>query len=1250
MAYPKGGKTANTPHPRQLHGTVAADIESDVSTEREFKRPVPQAHGYKSVEMVNVCDIEDFDHVVQDYIKHSSSSSGEFPIMSFPDPRCSVETCLPASRRVSPRKTRKRAFTIPKRWTGGDEVTEYHELPARRKVKKIAPFFHSTEHLSVPFFERRVNVMYGSVLTELTCLDLFSSKTEQFFLVNGVMKSLSDLHGEFHLLVECNRPFPMLHYIVKKEWKVITPFSVYSEWAPADKEFAKQWFSSHTYELSDTTFRLSRYPYEMYVSAIRFDEVELDVRVIGGSARARIDVDAGDDGQMEHFQLMLGNAPAFSQQDPKVFRHPYHTTSSIDVAASSMVFRPRPDWKGIVAPYTPANLKWLFGLKHRKLAILLSTVDVRSLHPLKMALVYCYARSYPERFLSVVSQSPFAADYLHGVFPNQSKWAAFNWSDFEDIALKTFNGHSKKYVLNKESVFTMLYSCGLCFSSAPHDWRMLEKELKDSSSLPKPKPDVGVPAPPLHPSALLRVRSQLNGANGEVTGLDDMTKGKGKGPAQPKKHGPQTLKQHQKAERRKNKKTQKKIIKHMQPRAEGRVTKSDKVYSQVIAGMDTRMVKASGKLIDIQLNGKSGQVLFDSRLSVPVLCAAQGENGNLTNEMRNYTQSNIKSMKLLVHLNRLMGADEEIVIMTLNNENYAQDLSALYELRQREPSVVCLKPSNFQANKRGVNQYMSTVSLNIVHSTRYIWGAHNKDIARLVIFVYQRANVVPLASAPPATTTAVANAEGLAAPAGKIMFLAEVELIEKSLPNQSSEFFEEPERGPLENQLAEPTSSAPYATNNQHSTIARSLMGPAELKAAINSEAALGIENSGTPVTPTVDIDGGDVTHETFGTIMTVMSGVEVVLTAIGAPELAAIVVGAELVVGVVDKLFGTPESANAKAIEVQQANNLSSNGTPQDVAGPRAFFSPSQDTQRPGTVVSKPSQSPYFTAWLSATNGLNGTLVTIGEALYNWGFFPLLWNAVNTGTDPSYLQDTEMLYDVFVRDTPAGVETLAASPLHLADGSTITSAGPYLGQPVLRRRGPQLSDTVPYLPVASVPQLGTAYPGRKFVIFIYDTLGDPNAVIVMPVVQDPATRLWSSLFSAGSTPTLSQVVKFFGCSYSTTPSSTSYSLHCEFTYRRISTILELQENIITANGLTAVASDHHTSSGERKNWSGLAATSLFFDLTAGVNFSALKAVPYFDKRFVQEKCLRVTSTLSPRLWNENDALYTALYEIRTDF
>lgn len=1155
-----------------------------------------------------------------DYLRHSSVDGG-FPVLSY----ASSEAIQAPPAMPIKRRNIKRAFTIPKTWTGGDEVVEYHNIPLRRKVRFVEAVKRQ------PIFERDVTVIGAKCVETMSCADFFGQEGEQFYLINGKLRSLSELYHEFVFLHENNLDFPAPYLVPNKLWKVLTPFEVRFEWGPLDKDLAKTWFNWHSRKELSPDMERSQYPYELYVSSVRFDQIEMDVRVVGGSATPIT-------------ALMTGSHPVeVATSDPRHWSHPFWTSDPVTFDADIVVFNPHPDWRAPRVSYSPANLKWLYGLKHRKLAIKLTTEDITKLKPVEQALIYCYAKTFPERFWSLVSQSPYAGKYVSGIFKHIC--GPFSVHDFEDIVSRTFNAHKKAYTLNVCSLAVMLISAGLKFEHA-------DPALESSDD---EKPMVHCPAEkPVHASRL-RLRSQLNGANGEVTGLDDMARGKGKGPARPKMHGPKAQKQHNKAEQKKNRRVQKKIKKHMRPQAEGRVTKSDKVYSQVIAGMDTRKVKASGKLIDIQLNGKSGQVLFDSRMSVPVLCAAQGENGNLTNEMRNYTQSNIKSLKLLVHLNRLMGADEEIVVMTLNNENHAQDLSALYELRQGEPSVVVLKPSNFQMGKKrgkGVNQYMSTVDLNIVHSTRYIWGSHNKDIARLVIFVYQRANVVPLASAPAASTTAVADAEGLAAPAGKIMFLAEVELIEKSLPNQSSEYFEEPERGPLENQISEPTSSAPYSTNNQVSTMARVLMAPEELKAAINAEASLGIEYSGTPVTPSVDIDGGDVTHETFGTIMTVMSAVEVVLTAVGAPELAAIVVGAELVVGVVDKLFGTPESANAKAIEIQQANNLSSNGTPQDVTGPRPFFSPAQDTQRPGTVVSKPSQSPYFSAWLSASNGLNGTLTTVGQALYDWGFYPLLWNSVNTGTSNSYLQDTEMLYDVFVRDTPAGVETLAASPLHLADGSTITSPGPYLGQPVLRRRGPQLSNTVPYLPISSVPQLGSAYSGRKYVIFAYDTVGDPNAVMVVPVVPDtPGIDVWKSLFPIGSTPTLAQVAKFFGCSYSTTPATASYSLHCEFTYRRVNTLLELQENIITNNGvLTGTVSDHTTSSGQRKNWSGLAATTLFFDLTAGVDFSALKAVPYFDKRFVQEKCLRITPTLSPRLWNEADALYTAIYEIRTDF
>jgi len=1244
MAYPKGGKTANTPHPRQLHGTVAADIKSDVSTEREFKRPVPSTHGVKSVEMINVCDLEDFDHVVRDYIKHSSSPLGEFPIMSYPDSRCSVETSLPASKRVQIRKMRKRAFTIPKRWTGGDEVTEYHEFPARRKKKVVAPFYHSTHHLSVPFFDRKVNVMYGSILTELTCLDLFSSDTEQFFLVDGVMKSLSELHGEFHVLMECGVPFPLLHYIVKKQWKVITPFSVYEEWAPADKQFARDWFSRHTYELEDTTFRRSRYPYEMYVSSIKFDEVELDVRVIGGSARAHIDVDAGDFDQMAHFQLMLGNAPPFKSEDPRQFTHPYSTDAKIDISATSMCFRPRMDWQPITAPYTPANLKWLFGLKHRKLAILLTTVDISTLNPVRMAMVYCYARSYPERFTSVVSQSPFAAKYLHGVFPNQTAWIPFSWEEFESIAGKTFNGHSKKYVLTKESVFTMLYSCGLCFSSAPHDWRMLEKELND---LPTDTGDF-CKAPstkPVHPSRL-RVRSQLNGANGEVTGLDDM-KNKGKKPAHKPKQSP---KKHAKPHTQKAevKKLKRQIKKHSS--GEGRVTKSDRVYSQVMAGMDTKRVKASGHLLNIQLDGTSGQVLFDQRISVPVLAAAQGDNGNLANEMRNYTQANLLSLKLLVHLNRIMGSDEEIVVMSLNTENRASNLIELYEIRQREPSTAIIKPSNFQVRSRGgVNQYMSTVNISLVHSTRYIWGSHDKDVCRLVIFVYQRANVVPLAAPATSSQTAVVAAEGLQAPAGKIMFLSEVELIEKTLPNQSDEFFTEPERGPVETMMAKGTSSAPYATTYTASEPVLILMSPSEATAAANTFAEQ--QESGSSSTPSVDVDGGDVTHETFQTAATVLTGLEVFSAAVGFPEIGAILMGVEVAIGFLDKLIGTNVTASEKSRALDAANNVAPNGTPNDLTSGRQFFSSSIVPINPGQGNSRPSPTPYWHEWLSQTTGVLSTVTSVMDQLFTWGFFPVLINAASppsNPTDTAYIMSEEAAYNVFMKDGPSGLETLMVDPITLASGATITSAGPYLGQPVLRRAGPNLSNLSPR--VLGTSQYVTPYYGRKFCLFLYDTAGDVNSVMAYPLKYNPDDGFFSGVWQAGTTPTIGQVSSFFGCNYSTDPTKTAYTLHIRFTYRKLMTLTTLQESIIASDGLVSSDWSKISSSGERKSYSGLAETSMYLDLSAGVDFASLIGVPFFDKRMIQQRMPRLTPTTSPKLWNEADDLYTAVYEIRTDF
>jgi len=131
-------------------------------------------------------------------------------------------------------------------------------------------------------------------------------------------------------------------------------------------------------------------------------------------------------------------------------------------------------------------------------------------------------------------------------------------------------------------------------------------------------------------------------------------RGKGKGkmtPAKIKKEVKREIKKDLKKQGPKKAKKanpKKKLAKA--PPGEHIISHDDTIYSEVLQNQDSKDIPGSGEMMKINISGTENQVIFDITLTARVIAGMQGEDGPLSNALKNYTQCRVKTFNLYLHM------------------------------------------------------------------------------------------------------------------------------------------------------------------------------------------------------------------------------------------------------------------------------------------------------------------------------------------------------------------------------------------------------------------------------------------------------------------------------------------------------------------------------------------------------------------------------------------------------------------------
>lgn len=546
-------------------------------------------------------------------------------------------------------------------------------------------------------------------------------------------------------------------------------------------------------------------------------------------------------------------------------------------------------------------------------------------------------------------------------------------------------------------------------------------------------------------------------------------------------------KQHHKKAEHKKKKSHQKSKRTRRAPSDPVSTAQDTKYTIALPHTDMIKVVTTGRLVDLNINGVVGQVIYDSVIDILELALAQRGNGTsstIGDYMKMYTQYHMKHLELQLHMKNIANADFEIGVMALDPRTPIDlnDIATLYELRSRTPNTWRLNRQSL-AGKSTQKAYTNMVRLpiSIIDSVRYCQSGlaeSQSGLVRLIIFVYQVPVYVPIAAS---GSSAIIPMETTAGLEGVFFFNTEIRFLQKIPPDSVSSGIQ----AITTTTLTEPT-LARQISNQAGTTYAEANMLLTQVPPAIALDvAAAAYDEEGTSEVVLLQTDGS---ADLAPIVQTVVEGLGIVAGFI-FPEAAPIIAGIEAVFSLAADLVSTPAKEENKARELNLANGLPVPNTQPSDDMPQIAVGSALNTN---SIV---NQSQACANWIDQFN-TNAAIVQLFQRIIGGTSSSAKSNPLMIFTP--VVEGTSIACTYFESVSALGPELLTLNQSNIAAGIVAGPTSQHGGIPVsIEGRAHGASAPRPY---SSSFNSIIRYTLPKYIAVLFD-VGDPGTLRLVPLI-----------------------------------------------------------------------------------------------------------------------------------------------------